>query len=142
MRPKKLAAYATAIVLAHLVVTIVHGNAHAKLGVNLGVAGMAFVWAAVIVGPLVAMALLWTRWQKPGLVLLSLTMAGSLLFGVINHFLVSGNDHVGHQGPGAAATLFAVSAVGLAVTEALGTLCGVYYLMKRINAQEGSKDLA
>jgi hypothetical protein len=46
-------------------------------------------------------------------------MAGSLVFGVVNHFVLVSADHVGHVDPHVR-TLFTTTAVLLAVTEALG----------------------
>jgi hypothetical protein len=48
----------------------------------------------VLVSPLLAMALVWTTKKQIGLILLSLSMFGSLLFGFYYHFLVASPDHV------------------------------------------------
>jgi hypothetical protein len=51
-------------------------------------------------------------------------MAGSLVFGVVNHFVIVSPDHVSHV-PAEWSTLFTVTAVLLAVLEAAGTAAGV-----------------
>lgn len=83
-----------------------------------------FVLIVINVCPLVAMALLWTRRQRAGLALLSVSMGASLLFGVWNHFIVSGPDHVAEVTPGAMGHLFQFTAALLALTEGAGAWLG------------------
>ena len=84
--------YATAIVGAHLLINIVHGLAHRELHVGLSPSGSVFVITVVLILPLVAIALVWAVQERLGLVLLSLSMFGSLLFGLYHHFLVISQD--------------------------------------------------
>jgi len=60
------------------------------------------------------------RYRGIGAGLIAATMAGSFVFGVVNHFVVAGPDHVVHVVP-QWRPLFAMTAVMLAVTEALGS---------------------
>jgi len=132
--PKRRAAsYGTAIVLAHLLVSLVHGVAHQELGIDLSVAEMLFVRAVILLGPLLAMALLWTRWQRSGFGLLALTMSGSLIFGLYHHFVAMGPDHVTAQGAGLWGTTFVITACLLFLAEALGTYVGVRFLRGTVN---------
>ena len=85
----RAAKYATAIVVAHLLVTIPHGLSHLELRVGLDPRASIFVIVVVLVCPLLAMALVWTTKKRIGLILLSLSMFGSLLFGFYHHFLVA-----------------------------------------------------
>jgi hypothetical protein len=121
------ARYGTAIVLAHLLVNIVHGAAHQQLHIGLSPAETLFVMAVILVGPLAAMVLLWTSQQRLGLVMLALSMAGSLVFGLYHHFLMTGPDHVGEQAAGLWATTFAVTSYLLLLTEAIGTYVGLRF---------------
>lgn len=123
-----MARYGTAVVLAHLLITIVHGIAHADLQIGLSVAQKLFVLLVINVCPLIAMALLWSRLQRAGLVLLSLSMCASLLFGLWNHFVVSGPDHVGEVAEGAMGHLFQITAVLLVLIEAAGAWLGFVWL--------------
>jgi hypothetical protein len=111
------------LVLLHLGLTLVHGWAHLSAGVDLAPGALAFVLAVVGIGPLVG--LLWMRTRpSAGAGVIGVTMAASLLFGVVNHFVVPGADHVAHvSGPSRA--LFGVSAVLLAATEAAGAALGI-----------------
>jgi hypothetical protein len=125
---KAIAAYGTAIVLSHLLITIVHGIAHADLQIGLSTAQKLFVLLVINVCPLIAMALLWTRHQRAGLALLSISMGASLVFGVWNHFVVSGPDHVAEVAEGWMGHLFQITAVLLALIEAAGGWLGFVWL--------------
>ena len=54
------AKYATAIVVAHLLVNLVHGLAHCELRVGLAPLDSIFVTVVVLIFPLIAAGLLWT----------------------------------------------------------------------------------
>ena len=124
-RPAK---YATAIVAAHLLVNIAHGLAHRELQVGLDPRAAIFVIVVVLVCPLLAMALVWTAEKRLGLILLSLSMVGSLLFGLYYHFLATSPDHVHSQPPSPWGIAFVVTAYLLLTTEAIGTYVGVRFL--------------
>lgn len=128
---KRAAIYGTGIVVAHLLVTIVHGLAHSRLRIELSPAGRLFVIVVIILSPLVAGIVLWTSRQRTGLGLLTLSMAASLLFGLYKHFVAMGPDRVGEQLPGVWATVFATTAYLLLLSEALGTYIGVHFLFQR-----------
>jgi hypothetical protein len=125
----RTAKYATAIVVAiHLLINVVHGVAHRGLHVGLSPSGSIFVIAIVLILPLVAMALLWTAQKRLGLILLSLSMFGSLLFGLYHHFLVISPDHVHSQPASPWGIAFIFTAYRLLITEAIGTYVGVHFL--------------
>jgi len=86
------------------------------------------VIVVVLVSPLLAMALVWTTKKRVGLILLSLSMFGSLLFGFYHHFLVASPDHVRLQPPSAWGITFVLTAYLLLITEAIGTYVGVHFL--------------
>ena len=122
------AKYATATVVGHLLVNIVHGLAHRELHVGLAPLAPIFVIVVVLVFPLIATALLWTVEKRLGLILLLLSMFGSLLFGLYHHFLAVSPDHVHSQPASAWGTTFVVTAYLLLITEAIGTYVGVNFL--------------
>src|SRR4029077_2615875 len=125
----RAAKYATAIVVAiHLLINVVHGVAHRELHVGLSPSGSIFVIAVVLILPLVAMALVWTTKKRIGLILLSLSMLGSLLFGFYHHFLVASPDHVRLQPASAWGIAFVLTAYGLLITEAIGAYVGIHFL--------------
>ena len=127
----RAAKYTTAIVVAHLLVNIAHGVAHGELRVGLTPSGSVFVIVVVLILPLVAMVLVWTGKKRPGLSLLSLSMFGSLLFGLYHHFLVASPDHVRSQPLSLWGNVFVLTAYGLLITEAIGTYVGAYFLRLR-----------
>ena len=70
--------WVTIAVLAHLIVTLIHGQAHTRLGVGLSDWQNVYVLAVIVVAPLVAFALSFTRYARAGLWLLLASMLGSL----------------------------------------------------------------
>jgi len=108
----------TAAVLSHLGVSIAHGAAHTGARVPLSDAANLFVYIVILVGPLAGLALTWPS-QRIGSWLIAITMAGSLVFGIVNHFVVASPDHVDHIAP-QWRPLFATTAALLALTEVLG----------------------
>ncbi|MBC7930162.1 MAG: hypothetical protein H7Z38_06290 [Rubrivivax sp.] len=126
---RTIALYGTLAVAAHFAASVLHGLAHVETGVYLGPLGNLFVALVITVAPLVAAALLWTTRARAGALLLAGSMAGSLVFGVYNHFVVVSPDHVLHV-PGAEAwrRVFQVSSVLLALSEVAGCIVGVWAL--------------
>jgi hypothetical protein len=107
-----------AAVLVHLAISVVHGNAHAGAHVPLSQMASLFVYVVILAGPLAGLALTWPARQAGGY-LIALTMIGSLVFGIVNHFVLSSPDHVAQVDP-QWQPLFATTAVLLAITEAIG----------------------
>ena len=105
---------ATAIGVAiHLLINVVHGVAHRELQVGLSPSGSVFVIAVVLILPLVAMALVWADQKRLGLILLSLSMLASLLFGLYHHFLVFSPDQLHSQPASLWGIAFIFTAYGL-----------------------------
>ena len=127
---RNTALLSTVAVLAHLVVSIVHGRAHERLVVGLSNWQNIYVMTVIVVAPLIAMALIWTRYAHSGLVLLVISMAGSLIFGVAYHYVVISPDHVSHIPPGEAQGLFRMTALLLVLTEVFGVAVGLWGLRK------------
>jgi len=107
-----------AAVLAHLVISMVHGAAHSGANVPLSLPATLFVFLVILAGPVAGLALSW-RAERLGSAIVALTMAGSLVFGVVNHFLLESPDHVGHVAA-QWRLLFGTTAVMLAITEMFG----------------------
>jgi hypothetical protein len=117
-----------AVVLIHLVVSFVHGAAHSGAQVVLGTAGMLFVYIVILAGPLVGLAVA-ARLPRIGAAIVAVTMGASLVFGLINHFIIQGADHVAHVAP-AWRTLFGSTAALLVLLESAGTIVGLRGAMK------------
>ena len=114
----------TAIVLIHLAINVVHGWAHAGAQVPLSAAGALFVYIVILAGPLVGLGV-W-RWRpRLGGWTVAACMSGALLFGLINHFIIDGSDHVARVAA-EGQSLFGVTAGLLVACEALGVAIGVW----------------
>lgn len=115
---------ALAAILAHTVVSAVHGEAHRHLGVGLSVWQARYVGLVIVAAPLVAGVLLLLKRRREGGALLGVSMAGSLLFGVYFHFIFSSPDHVSHQSAAGWGLVFMATSVLLAATEIWGCWAG------------------
>ena len=124
-RPAK---YATPIVVGHLLVNVAHGLAHRKLLVGVAPLDAIFVIVVILISPLLAIGLVWTAWKRLGLILLSLSMFGSFLFGLYRHFLAMSPDQVHSQPQNAWGLTFVLTAYGLLITESMGTYVGIHFL--------------
>jgi hypothetical protein len=116
-----------AVVLVHLAIAIVHGRAHTGAQVPLPLAGELFVYVVILAGPLVGLGV--SRWRPhAGAWIVAASMSGALVFGLINHFVIDGLDHVAHIALVASRwrLLFGATAALLAVSEAAGVAVGVW----------------
>ncbi|HZN09678.1 MAG TPA: hypothetical protein VFB65_22985 [Pyrinomonadaceae bacterium] len=107
-------------VLAHLIVVVLHGQAHTILGVGLSKWQQTYVLVVIVLAPLVALVLSFTRYAGAGVWLLLASMLGSLVFGACYHYLIISPDHVAHLPPGDARGLFRTTALLLLIAEAFG----------------------
>ena len=114
--------WVTIAVLAHLLVTLFHGQAHTSLGVGLSNWQNGYVLVVIVVAPLAAFVLSFTRFARTGLWLLLASMLGSLIFGACYHYVITSPDHVAHLPAGEARGLFRVTAMLLLITETFGVV--------------------
>lgn len=117
--------WVSAAVLAHALVTILHGMAHTRLGIDLSAAASAFVIGVIVVGPIAGLAVFWSGWRRAGAGIVAATMAGALVFGLWKHFVAESGDNVSHLPAAAWALPFQITAWLLALTEAAGAALGV-----------------
>ena len=128
----------TVAIVAHLIVTLLHGRAHTELGVELSAWQQSFVIGVILIAPLIALVLMWTRFARLGLWLLVIAMAGSLMFGAYFHYVGLSPDHVSHLPPGDLQGLFRTTAMLLVVTEAFGVGVGLL-VWRRVEIRTGAK---
>lgn len=119
---------AVAVIVVHLAIAMLHGGAHQHLLIGLSASQQLFVWMVIVGAPLIAALLLLMKHPRAGGLLLFLSMAGSLLFGVWNHFLTRGADNVGSTPSSGWGLTFQATATLLFLTEALGCVAGVKLL--------------
>ena len=120
----------TIAVLAHLLVSLVHGYAHTELEVGLSAWQNWYVVVVITLAPLIALALVWMRRERIGFALLVISMVGSLIFGGYFHYIGISPDHVSHLPPGDTQGMFRVTAVLLLATELFGAVVGVLGMRK------------
>jgi len=125
---KKVAVYGTVLVLIHLAFVLLHNQAHMELQIWGSSFQLVFVVGVIMIAPLLALVLLWTSRQRLGLVLLTASMAGACVFGLSYHFIIPSPDHVAYVPAGLWGDVFRMSAVVLALSEALGAVLGLVWL--------------
>ena len=122
-------AWLVGIVIAHLGISLIHGAAHAQANVPMSPAANLFVFGVILAGPLIGLALA-LRSRRVGGWVIGITMAASLVFGIVNHFVMASADHVAHVDP-RWQPLFAATAVQVAITEALGCAVAIRVVRER-----------
>ena len=123
----------TSLVVVHLVASLWHGSAHTQLGIALPPWKTAFVFVVILIAPIVAAALVWTRYLSAGLWLFFLSMLGALLFGAYHHFVMVSPDNIGHLPTGSpeSHSQFITSAAVIALLELAAALYGAFCLRQR-----------
>jgi nitrate reductase NapE component len=126
------------LVAIHTAVAAWHGNAHTALAIALPPEKNAFVFIVVLIAPILAASLLWTRYDFVGVWMFSLSMLGALLFGAYHHFVMISPDNIGHLPPGNAdaQSTFVASAAALALLELASALYGAFELGREWRASE------
>ena len=87
-----------------------------------------FVAIVILLLPFVGMAMLWSEKKRAGAWLIAISMFASLIFGLLNHFVLRSPDYVLQVPMHTHRHAFVLSAALLAVTETVGTLIGIVIL--------------
>ena len=120
-----------ALIAIHFAIVVMHSAAHQILPVPASPAQLAFIVPVIIVAPVVAGFIL-SKFNKAGTILFTLSMFGSLVFGVYYHFIADTIDHVArvaHMQPALWSQVFRITSYLLAITELLGSALGVMLLL-------------
>ena len=128
-------AWVTIAVLAHLIVVLLHGQAHTRLGVGLSNWQNLYVLIVIVLAPVVALVLSFTRYVRAGLWLLLASMLGSLIFGACYHYIIISHDHVAHLPAGEARGLFRITAALLLITEMFGVVVAARLSAKSLRSR-------
>jgi cytochrome bd-type quinol oxidase subunit 2 len=107
-------------VWAHAVIVGAHFAAHVGADVWLAWPAALYISAVIIAGPFVGLWLSESGHGVAGASVVATCMAGALAFGVLNHFVWPGIDHVTAIAGGAWQLPFRVTAAALAASEAAG----------------------
>ena len=118
----------TAAVIVHLVASLWHGSAHTHLGIELSTQQTLFIYLVIIIAPVIAAILVWTRYASIGLWVFFFAMLGSFLFGVYHHYVLVSPDNINHLPPGTpqSHSYFVTSAGVIALIELASTLYGAF----------------
>lgn len=122
------------IVLGHLAITMAHGAAHQSAHVPIAWWAQLFVLIVIVVAPIGGLVLS-LRSPRTGTALVAAAMAGSLVFGLVNHFLIVSPDHV-QEVAAASRPLFATTAVLLVLSEAAGAVLALRRLLRPLEARQ------
>jgi len=124
---------ATWVVWLHVLVAILHSVAHVGMHVlPASFFDYAFIVVVIMIVPVVALFLLKNApLSRLGALLLFFSMLGALLYGLVNHFLLSGADNATHMSPGVWQLPFLVTSYLLLILEAAGSIIGVWGLFVR-----------
>ena len=123
----------TGLVAMHLAAAVWHGSAHTQLAIALPPAKSAFVYLVILLAPLVAASLVWSRHFRAGVWVFFLSMLEAFLFGAYHHYVLVSPDHIGHL-PGGSAdarSAFIASAGVIALLELASALYGAFVLFTR-----------
>jgi hypothetical protein len=123
---RKAALYGIGAVILNVAADPVHAASHpGERVMSLSGRQLAHATLVIFAALVAAVVMLCTRYRRAGAWLLLASMAGSFVFGLAYHFLVSGPDHAFTLGQGAWRTLFRASVVLLLLIERTGCLFGM-----------------
>jgi len=125
---------AVSVVLLHTAMMPVHGAAHMRLKIGMSTWANIYLLCIVGIGPIAGLFLLKSGRQRTGATILFTTMMSALLFGIWNHFIAHGPDHVMHVQAGAWRLPFQITAVLLALSETAGAIVALM-LLQALTAQ-------
>ena len=121
-----------AVVFVHLAISLVHGRAHAGAQVFLPLPGALFVYIVILAGPLVGLAV--SRWRpRAGAWIVAFSLGGALIFGLVNHFIIAGPDHVAHVAA-EWRTLFGATAALLVASESVGAATAAWFAVRHVRS--------
>ncbi len=113
------------VIVLHLGVTVAHAIAHWQAQVTLSRPALSFVLTIVLIGPVVGLIIQRTAYPRGGAWVIAATLAAAFYFGLANHFLILGPDHVTHVAE-ARQGLFETTALLLFVTESFGSVVAAW----------------
>jgi hypothetical protein len=132
----KIAQYGTVIAVIHAIAHSLHGLAHQEIPVPLSLLQTIFIGTVILLAPILAAVLLWTNFHRIGGWLLLSSMAGSILFGIYNHFIVISPDHISQVSILGWGLLFQITAILILIVDGLGAAIGLWSLKSMQQKQQ------
>ena len=121
---KKLQDIASAIILAHILISGFDHLAHQRIDLTFALTENVVILSVITVSPLIAGALLYSRYKHAGAILLLSTMAVAFFFNLYHRFLT---HHPSTHSPDFAhywETIFLLSSALILITEVTGCWVG------------------
>lgn len=125
MRERTLQTLGIALVILHLAAVLPHSIAHMVLHINVNTWQNIYIAVVILISPILAGVLIWRR-SRWGFTILTVSMAGSFLFGVYYHFIANGTDNVATLPPHPWTPTFQISAAMLAIIELIALVTGLF----------------
>ncbi len=112
-----------------------HGDVHASIPVVLSSWQNLFVYLVILLLPIVAVVLMWTRFANIGLPLLLASMTGGLLFDIYHHYIFVSPDNIAHLPPASddLHSQFVWTAHALTLIQVIGVGLAAYFWRGRQN---------
>ncbi len=117
--------YLTFVVVLNAVVVVLHGVAHLEVQILPPLLDDLFIGFVIGLAPILALLLILKSSVRVGGLLLLISIACSLIYGVYNHFLTPGSDNASSMIDGGWSGLFLVTALLLPVTETVGFVSAI-----------------
>ena len=118
----------TTLVVIHAFLHGLHGLAHANIPVPLSLSQGIFIGVVILLAPILAAILLWTKFVRIGSWLLLGSMTGAILFGIYNHFVVITPDHVTQVPFAGWGLLFQITAMLTLIVDGFGCWISILVL--------------
>lgn len=133
---------ATWLVVVNAVILLAHGAAHFNLHIlPMTIFDYLFIVIVIWILPLVALFMMYNmRLSRWGALLLLLSMLGSLIYGLLYHFLLPGMDNVANSGSAPWHLLFIITSYLQLPLQTAGTLVGMWALLSREQVQTRTGD--
>jgi len=134
---RTILATATWLVVVNAIILLAHGAAHLTLHIlPMAIFDYLFIVIVIWILPLVALFMMYTmRLSRWGALLLLLSMLGSLIYGLLYHFLLPGMDNVANSGPVPWHLLFVITSYLQLPLQTAGALVGAWALLSRKQVQ-------
>lgn len=116
------------IVALHVIVAIVHNQAHQEINVALSAFQSVFATVVIVIAPALAAAIIWHGRLRLGAIVLVISLLASFIFGVVNHFMIDSPDQLAYISTTGWGQIFILSAYALALTELVGVVAGAALL--------------
>jgi len=113
------------VVAIHTVVAFIHNQAHRQIDVTLSNFQSTYALVVIVIAPAVAAAIIWRGHPRRGATVLVLSLLASLIFGVVNHFVIDSPDQLAHISNDGWGQIFTITAYALALTELVGIGAGM-----------------